>query len=69
MRMGMSQGPVPSLDGLGEEFGAENGDREELLHKFLCKWLQGKVLGLKTEKGMSHGQTPLTNAFRERVWG
>lgn len=69
MRMGMSQGPVPSLDGMGEEFGAENGDREELLHKFLSKWLQGKVLGLKTEKGMSHSQTPLTNAFRERAWG
>lgn len=67
--MGKSHGQNPSLTGLGEEFGAENGNGEELLLKLFCKWPEGKGSGLKTEMGMSYGQNPSKNGLGEMVWG
>lgn len=66
---GRATAKTPPLTGLGEEFGAENGNGEELLFQLFCKWPEGKGLGLKTEMGMSYGQNPSKNGLGEMVWG
>jgi len=70
----MSHSKIPSLDGAGADFGAENGERDEPSLKLLRKWPQGEGLGVnlitrgwKRRWGRAAAQNLSANSPRERI--